>query len=335
MSWVTDYVSSNVVQYGTKPSQLDMTATSNDVVQYTSFNVTSGYIHHVPIQGLKPSTTYFYLIDPPANPDGAAGLRYFTTLPKVGKRVKNFQLAVAADIGQTNDSLLTIDHLLQDEESQMLILAGDTSYANCNPPEWDYWFNIMQVGSSRQGAFGWSAFNVAATPWLSLHHLLKPIVPQTAPSHTHIQPYAQQRPMMSLAGNHEIEWDSATADAFQGFRNRYRMPQVRPEEINCAFPPNSCTPSVYFSCYDYGNAYYSFDAATVHVVMLATYTYSNATSPQYAWIEQDLASVDRKVTPWVIVFMHAPFYNSNTAHQNEVRRPPSFQGMGARRGLCF
>lgn len=150
VSWVTDYVSSNIVRYGTKPGQLTMTATSTDVVQYTAFNVTSGYIHHVPLTNLKPSTTYFYLIDPPTNPDGAAGLRYFTTLPKVGKRVKDFQIAVAADIGQTNDSLLTIDHLIANAESQMLILAGDTSYANCDPPDWDYWFNIMQVRSSTQ-----------------------------------------------------------------------------------------------------------------------------------------------------------------------------------------
>lgn len=134
---------------------------------------------------------------------------------------------------------------------------------------------------------------------------------------------------MSLAGNHEIEYDPATGNAFQGFRNRYRMPQVRPEEITCPFAPNSCTPSVYFSCYNYGNAFYSFDASTVHVLMLATYTYSNVTSQQYAWIEQDLAGVDRKVTPWVIVFMHAPFYNSNTAHQNEVRRR-SFSSKGWR-----
>ncbi len=28
--------------------------------------------------------------------------------------------------------------------------------------------------------------------------------------------------------------------------------------------------------------------------------------------------VDRKVTPFVIVFMHGPFYNSNEAHHNEV-----------------
>ena len=148
VSWLTTYQAPTIVRYGTKPSQLDMMATSNDVVQYTAFGVMSGYLHHVPLTGLKPSTTYYYLIGNPTNPDGNAGLRYFTTLPKVGQRVKNFQLAVAADIGQTNDSLLTIDHLLEDQESAMLLLAGDTSYADCVPKLWDSFFNYMQVMSA-------------------------------------------------------------------------------------------------------------------------------------------------------------------------------------------
>jgi hypothetical protein len=128
--------------------------------------------------------------------------------------------------------------------------------------------------------------------------------------------------MMTLAGNHEIEFDNTTgiATAFQAYRHRYRMPEVRPTEITCPFQATSyCAPSVYFSCYNYGNAYYSFDAATVHVIMLSSYTYINASTPQYKWLVQDLASVDRKKTPWVVVMTHSPLYNSNTAHQNEVR----------------
>jgi phosphodiesterase/alkaline phosphatase D-like protein len=147
VSWLTTYEAPTIVRYGTKLRKLDMTATSTDVVQYTAFNTTSGYIHHVPLRDLKPSTTYYYLIGETTNQDGSASIRYFTTLPKVGKRIKNFQLAVAADIGQTNDSLLTIDHLLQDPDPAMLLLAGDTSYADCDPQRWDTFFNFMQVGA--------------------------------------------------------------------------------------------------------------------------------------------------------------------------------------------
>lgn len=38
-------------------------------------------------------------------------------------------------------------------------------------------------------------------------------------------------------------------------------------------------------------------------------------SEQYAWLHRDLAAVDRARTPWVIVVFHAPWYNSNYAHQ--------------------
>jgi acid phosphatase type 7 len=39
-----------------------------------------------------------------------------------------------------------------------------------------------------------------------------------------------------------------------------------------------------------------------------------AGSPQLAWLRADLASVNRSVTPWVVVAFHQPFVNSNTAH---------------------
>ena len=35
------------------------------------------------------------------------------------------------------------------------------------------------------------------------------------------------------------------------------------------------------------------------------------------WLEVDLQKVDRKITPWTVVLIHAPWHNSNTAHQGE------------------
>lgn len=64
--------------------------------------------------------------------------------------------------------------------------------------------------------------------------------------------------------------------------------------------------------------YYSFDVAGVHFVMLNSYMDYNKTSAQYAWLVSDLASVDRTVTPWIVAAMHAPWYNSNVKHHDEV-----------------
>ena len=37
-------------------------------------------------------------------------------------------------------------------------------------------------------------------------------------------------------------------------------------------------------------------------------------SPQYRWLKKELKNVDREKTPWLIVIMHVPLYNSNEAH---------------------
>lgn len=66
------------------------------------------------------------------------------------------------------------------------------------------------------------------------------------------------------------------------------------------------------------NLYYSFNvASSVHVIMLGSYTDFESNSAQYKWLVADLAKVDRSVTPWLIVLFHAPWYNTNTAHQGE------------------
>ena len=35
------------------------------------------------------------------------------------------------------------------------------------------------------------------------------------------------------------------------------------------------------------------------------------------WLVEDLGRVDRGTTPWVVVMMHGPWYNSNKAHHEE------------------
>lgn len=49
----------------------------------------------------------------------------------------------------------------------------------------------------------------------------------------------------------------------------------------------------------------------LHVVFIVKYT------PQWMWLKGELKRVDREKTPWLIVLMHAPMYNSNDAHYME------------------
>lgn len=63
--------------------------------------------------------------------------------------------------------------------------------------------------------------------------------------------------------------------------------------------------------------WYSMDIAGVHWITLSNYHDFTSGSPQYDWLKADLAAIDRTTTPWVFVNTHAPWYNTNSAHQGD------------------
>ncbi|KAJ7976104.1 Purple acid phosphatase [Quillaja saponaria] len=106
------------------------------------------------------------------------------------------------------------------------------------------------------------------------------------------------RPWMVTEGNHEIEtFPIIYPEGFKAYNTRWPMPYEESDSTS--------------------NLYYSFDVAGTHIVMLGSYTDFDADSDQYKWLQADLAKVDRTKTPWLIVLLHAPWYNTNTAHQGE------------------
>lgn len=126
---------------------------------------------------------------------------------------------------------------------------------------------------------------------------------------------------MVTQGNHEVEKIPIIhREPFTAYNARWHMPF---EESGS----NS-------------NLYYSFEVAGVHVIMLGSYTDFYPGSSQYSWLESDLRKVDRKKTPWLVVLVHAPWYNSNTAHQGEkesVGMKEAMEGLlfGARVDIIF
>jgi hypothetical protein len=51
--------------------------------------------------------------------------------------------------------------------------------------------------------------------------------------------------------------------------------------------------------------------------MLSSYSSYGKYTPQWLWLSQELGRVDRKTTPWLIVLLHSPWYNSNNYHYME------------------
>ena len=66
------------------------------------------------------------------------------------------------------------------------------------------------------------------------------------------------------------------------------------------------------------NLFYSFETKLVHFLYISTETNFLPGSSQYDFIKQDLASVNRKKTPFVVVQGHRPMYTTS----NELRDTP-------------
>lgn len=54
-----------------------------------------------------------------------------------------------------------------------------------------------------------------------------------------------------------------------------------------------------------------------HLTHFCIFFYEGKYTPQYQWLEQELLKVNRSETPWLIVLMHSPWYNSYNYHYME------------------
>ena len=238
----------------------------------------SGPVRHATFLNLEPSTNYSYEFSSSVSSAVSMSSNYVFTTPSNGFPIT---FSVIGDLGQTSDSLSTLQHL--DSHAPSFILhAGDMSYADCDGPRWDSYFSDTSL-------------------------------------------YSIKYPWMVCAGNHEIEPDNITGEVMIPYKNFFRMPWTIPYEDTTNYfqvPMNKgldCTPSAFTSGFDFGNSFYSFTIENlVHVVVLNSYTNTDASSNQYVWLRDELSeNVNRTRTPWLLVMFHSPWYNSNVAHQNE------------------
>lgn len=71
--------------------------------------------------------------------------------------------------------------------------------------------------------------------------------------------------------------------------------------------------------YDYGNSYYSFPwhGGLVQIIVLNSYAAFQPHSLQYTWLQNELSSINRTLTPWIMVALHCPPYTTFTFHVND------------------
>ena len=257
---------------------------------------TSGEIHTVELTGLKPATSYTYSV-------GSATSKQFSfkTPPAVGRK-EALKLLVVGDLGQTENSSSTMDNmqkLLNAGHVDMVLFAGDLSYSDGNGHRWDSY--------GRLGEKLWAAVPTAHT-----------------------------------GGNHEI---SNGGENWVGYTYRYPNPhtatgsdsplwyslEVGPAHITvlCSYHPSSAhqqenqflslglkhirSSNLEISAITMGFTYVSTIARIIAwsqtrcVFGGSRYADFTEGSIQAHWLKQDLASVDRAKTPWLIALWHTPW----------------------------
>mmetsp|Transcript_3373 Transcript_3373/g.5194 ORF Transcript_3373/g.5194 Transcript_3373/m.5194 type:complete len:627 (-) Transcript_3373:79-1959(-) len=298
----------------------------------------SDYIYHTALDGLKGDTLYWYTIQVFSNGNdtwmhsfdtsnwqstsqsqevkrylrlgsmhprslGMANRQdqMFKTAPMPTKKglARPVKFGIVGDLGQTYNSTVTMLNILStidngdnghDQHSHStasvtpvtaVLIAGDMSYANSIQPQWDNWFTLME-------------------------------------------PISHRVPIMVAAGNHEIECDADTYVPFLAYENRFYMPNriqdadILPVEDHYRDSKWGCaTPSQFIGTYDYGNAYYSFEYGLVKTIVLSSYSDTRKGSKQYNWLVEELESLDREETPWLVIMMHTQFYTTFKAHNDE------------------
>ncbi|KAL2254781.1 purple acid phosphatase 2 [Sesamum indicum] len=107
------------------------------------------------------------------------------------------------------------------------------------------------------------------------------------------------QPWIWTAGNHEIDFAPEIGETkpFKPYTHRYRVP-YKASDSSAPF-------------------WYSIKRASAYIIVLSSYSAYGKYTPQYKWLEEELPKVNRSETPWLIVLMHSPWYNSYNYHYME------------------
>ncbi|GLE07862.1 hypothetical protein PINS_up018604 [Pythium insidiosum] len=295
--WVSAAVNQPYVEYSERPSAITHRAkasvrssyAASDMCQSPATTVASnlyrdpGVIYSAILTDLKPNTKYYYYID---SGDGKARSKRFTlkTPPVPGKQNGVASFFVYGDLGDWN---IHATGPLPVKRSATTI---ELMRRDMNDPRANY-VAILHDGdlSYAMGAtYLWDQFGAL------------------------IEPVASEVAYMVGVGNHEYcytsggEKDPSGAGATNGFH---------PPEGNygvdsrgeCAVPTNKR-----FIMPANGNQvfWWSVEMGLVHHTMISSEHDYTTGSPMFQWLEKDLASVDRKKTPWLFLHLHRPMYTS-------------------------
>jgi len=128
---------------------------------------------------------------------------------------------------------------------------------------------------------------------------------------TSVEPVTLSAPYMIAIGNHEYDHtgtggDDPSGASGDGFHPKWGN-YGDDSGGECGVPAYH-----HFKAPAGGNSifWYSFNYGNVHFTVISSEHDFTPGSEQYNWMQQDLASVDRSVTPWIVFNSHRPMYSS-------------------------
>lgn len=210
-------------------------------------------------------------------------VRSFTTAPPSGTNngLAALKFVYMGDIGQFIHSMEMMFHMAKHHQTtaNAVILAGDIAYTGYDNRRWDTFFDFMDDFSAMDRV-----------------------------------------PLQVCAGNHDIDKQKRGKDIFLAYEHRFRMPSVQPAQLGTYDGPSGYMDMdvpPYPLSYEWGNAYYAFTYGASRHIFLNAYSSMEPDSQQYQWLLQELNAVNREETPWVLVTIHVPMYNTFHEHRHD------------------
>jgi len=189
---------------------------------------------------------------------------------------------IIGDIGQFEHSQEVLNHIRDHRKGiRAVVLVGDIAYPDYDGRKWDTFFDFLDDQSN-----------------------------------------FDEIPLMVAAGNHDIDKQYAGNQIFLGYEHRFRMPREHPPELgvyngDCENGAMNMDAPPYPLPYEWGNSYYAFTYGPAKHVIVNAYADMSPGSTQYEWLENELKLIDREKTPWVLLTMHPPIYNTFSLHHHD------------------
>lgn len=331
VQWTTRDAGSPTVQFGTTKGGPYPSTVAGTSVTYNASTMcgepanSTGYVdpgslHRATLTSLKPSTRYYYVYgDPSFGPLSAE--HTFLTAPPVGINSTIKFLAIA-DLGHTE---------LDNSNEYDYDWSGD--YENLDSTgTLTQTFDIIRAliidNEYQQGASRGTVEAMAQDPGLANYtlFLLDGDVSYARGMETmwdvfmdQMENLTSQVPWMLTNGNHERDFpnsgDRYSSGAYEdaaidsggecGVPYEYRFDLPYPTGEGATFAADNGN--------NYSSLWYSFDQGPVHFLQYSTELPFGQGSAQYEWIINDLSSVNRNITPWIIVNGHRPIYTTSTS----------------------